>query len=507
MRITYLVETVAQIWGGVKSALEAANLLACRGHQITVVSRSGPPDWMDLSCDFETVASFAPEHIPDSDIVLATFWNTVLPAVKSGKGMPVHYVQGYEGFAPLPNTSQADIDAAYRLEGVSKITISKHLQQVLRERFQCKARLVRYMVDHEVMYPDSSRVQLNDPVRVGLVGPFGVDWKDIRTGLQACALAHNAGLDLQLVRVTNVPPHQKEEKQPFPVEWHVGVPPNRMGGLYRSMDVFLGTSRGKEEGFFLPAVEAMACGVPAVLTEIPCHQGYGEGQYALFVPPQSPADMAEALVLVAKHPPVHNELAKNGLALAKTYTPTAHVNDLEEAFEEVLRPRTHVAVTSAIQKSDLVAISHSIAKALSEVSEVHLAAGRYADALEHIKAATRIHPESIELLQQLATAHQLAGDDDAALAIYDDLIRRNLGGAEVHTSRGAILFDHGDFPAAAASFEKALVFDDKNAETLNNLGVAYHRLARHDDARQCFEQALELDPDFIDASKNLQRIG
>jgi tetratricopeptide (TPR) repeat protein len=507
MRITYLVESVTEIWGGVKSALEAANELARRGNQVTVLSRSGPPDWMGLECTFKMVGSFAPECVPDSDIVVATLWNTVLPAARCGKGKPVHYVQGYEGLAPLPGTSKDDIDAAYRLEGVPRITISKHLGQLLQERFGCKARLVRYMVDHDVMYPAPQRREQDGPARIGLVGPYAVDWKDIRTGIEACKLANEAGLDLELVRVSNMPQHPGERDLPFPTEWHLSVPPSKMGDVYRSMDVFLGTSRGKEEGFFLPAVEAMACGVPAVLTEIACHQGYGERQYALFVTPQSPVDMAEALVLVAKHRPIQDELRSNGLTVAQTYTLKNHVDDLEEAFADLLEPRTHIALARSIQREDLDAISQSIAKALGEVSEVHLSDGRHRDALEHIKAAARIHPESVELKRQLAYTHYLAGQEDAALSIYDQLVRLGVEDRQVYTNRGMILFDRGEFSAAAISFEKAIALGSETAETWNNLGVAYHRMARHNDARQCFEKALELDPDFGDASSNLQHIG
>ena len=73
MRITYLVEVADQIWGGVKVALEDANWLAGRGHEVTILSRSGPPTWMQLRCAFRTVPDFAPEHVPSSDLIVATF--------------------------------------------------------------------------------------------------------------------------------------------------------------------------------------------------------------------------------------------------------------------------------------------------------------------------------------------------------------------------------------------------------------------------------------------------
>ena len=77
MRITFLLEVADQIWGGVKVALEDANWLSQRGHQVTIVSRSGPPAWMKLDCEFQQVEDFRPEHLPDGDIVIGTFWSTV----------------------------------------------------------------------------------------------------------------------------------------------------------------------------------------------------------------------------------------------------------------------------------------------------------------------------------------------------------------------------------------------------------------------------------------------
>src|SRR5262249_10196062 len=169
--------------------------------------------------------------------------------------------------------------------------------------------------DHGVCFPGPARPAAR-PLRVGLVGPYEVPWKDIATGLAACRLAHRAGLQLQLVRVTNTAPHADERDQPVPVEWHERVRPERMGDIYRSLDVFLGTSSGAEEGFFLPAVEAMACGVPCVLTDIACFRAHGDHQYALFVPPRDAAAMAEALVVAGRAADVRSALRRSGVAAA-----------------------------------------------------------------------------------------------------------------------------------------------------------------------------------------------
>jgi hypothetical protein len=80
----------------------------------------------------------------------------------------------------------------------------------------------------------------------------------------------------------------------------------------------------------------MACGVPCVLTDIPCHHGYGDEQYALFVPPSNPVEMAEAIVLAARHESTRAALRAAGLLTARRHTFDGHVTDLENALATVL---------------------------------------------------------------------------------------------------------------------------------------------------------------------------
>ena len=333
MRIVYLLES-AGLWGGVVSILEAANRLHERGHEVTVLIRGDAPQWTHLHCEVVTVDAFSPDVIPEADVIVGTFWTTIPAAVASGKGAPVHYCQGYEGDNPENVAHRAQIEEVYRLPQTHKVTISKHLANTLAKRFGAKTTPVRYAVNHDVMFPAPEHTHAG-PVRIGVVGPYDVAWKDIPTGLDACVLAYHAGLNLEVVRVTNTAPQPEERELDLPIEWHVQVPPAKMGDLYRSMDVFLGCSWGEEEGFFLPAVEAMACGVPSVLTDIPCHGGYGETDYALFVPPRNPREMAEALVVAAKHPVVRKGLREHGLLTARLYNYDNHVSELENAFAKI----------------------------------------------------------------------------------------------------------------------------------------------------------------------------
>jgi len=335
MRLVFLLES-AGLWGGVKTVLRDAGGLAARGHDVLVLCKSPPPDWMAVECPFATVPDFAPHRIPEADAVVGTYWTTVPFAAACGRGVPVHYCQGYEGDNPECAPHRAAIEATYELP-VAKITIAHHLEHRLRARFGGRVRRIAYAIDERTMFPGPER-EPGRPLRVGIVGPYAVAWKDIRTGLRACALAHAAGLPVQAVRASNTPRHPEEHDAPFPIEWHERVPPAAMGALYRSLDVFLGTSRGEEEGFFLPSVEAMACGVPCVLTDIPCARGYDDAHdYARFVPPADPVAMARAIVEVAGDAALRRRLRAAGLRTAARHGAARHLAELEAALVEAVR--------------------------------------------------------------------------------------------------------------------------------------------------------------------------
>src|SRR5260370_25642300 len=84
LRINYVFEEVT-LFGGNKVLLHQANLLARRGHDVTVTCSGPPPDWypLDSRCRFIQLAlpllAAAPAALPPADVPVATFWTTLPP--------------------------------------------------------------------------------------------------------------------------------------------------------------------------------------------------------------------------------------------------------------------------------------------------------------------------------------------------------------------------------------------------------------------------------------------
>lgn len=60
--------------------------------------------------------------------------------------------------------------------------------------------------------------------------------------------------------------------------------------------------------------------------------------------------------------------------------------------------------------------------------------------------------------------------------------------------KGKTLLVEGNFEQALSYFEQAVLLDQNNAEIWNLKGASLRSLGRYDDALECFNKALELDP-------------
>ena len=61
-------------------------------------------------------------------------------------------------------------------------------------------------------------------------------------------------------------------------------------------------------------------------------------------------------------------------------------------------------------------------------------------------------------------------------------------------SKGQQLLEEGKFEQALSFFEQALLLEQNNAELWNHKGVALRSMGRYDEALECFNKSLEIDP-------------
>jgi glycosyltransferase involved in cell wall biosynthesis len=102
--------------------------------------------------------------------------------------------------------------------------------------------------------------------------------------------------------------------------------------LYRGADLFVFTSL--YEGFGLPVLEAMACGTPVVCSNTSSLPEVA-GESALLVDPQSPDELAEAMVRAFGEEELREEMVDRGLAQAAKFTWERSARQLLDVLESL----------------------------------------------------------------------------------------------------------------------------------------------------------------------------
>jgi glycosyltransferase involved in cell wall biosynthesis len=334
--ITYLFDSTT-LWGGNKVALEQAEALSERGHRVTILSRDSGPTWYPLKVPVTEVPDFNAVTIPESDLVIGTYWPTVKAAVEAGKGIAVHLCQGYEGGFKELYPMKAAIDEVYAYK-IPKLTVSPHLNKFLAERFNAETYYVGQMLNRDIFYP-SIVSDINkdlDVMNVLVIGPFEADVKNIQTSLKGIAIAKSRfPVRLRLIRVSQFTLSDDEKKIIRPDIYHFHVPHHTMGEIYRGSHVLVALSKDAE-GCGLPALEAMACGVPVILSRTPSHLSFGDPQeYAVFVE-SNPESVSEAIFAVWGSGELRERLSKRGLLVTNNFTRESVLLNLTSAFEEII---------------------------------------------------------------------------------------------------------------------------------------------------------------------------
>jgi phosphatidylinositol alpha-mannosyltransferase len=124
------------------------------------------------------------------------------------------------------------------------------------------------------------------------------------------------------------------------VTWLGRLPDRLLPAAYRTAEVMVAPSLGRES-FGIILLEAMACGVPVVASDIPGYRSVVEdGVQGMLVPPGDPGKLAEALMRLVEDADLRQRLAEAGRARAEEFSWDKLVVKVEEVYREALEIRT-----------------------------------------------------------------------------------------------------------------------------------------------------------------------
>jgi glycosyltransferase involved in cell wall biosynthesis len=347
-----MIDGSTRFSGGRRMLFLHANELVRRGHDVTLWVEQGPQvDWMSVDFPVRLLDRRPLARLPACDIFLFQRWRFARPVWRSRRGIPVHFCQGFEGTDaenrlaavlehPWRNLFTVwklwrrlrRLDRAYGAPTV-KIVVHQPLRDLLAQRYQQAAYLVPYGLAEEVFFrPEEPPPSAN----VLVVGPASIGWKRIGDALEAVRLLKQTRPDVRLIRVAPEPMGDMERERGVTDEYHTMLSPPQMAEQYRRAAVLVVASDATE-GFGLPALEAMACGTPTVLTDIPSFRNFARpADYAAFVPVGSPELMAQAVERMLRDDAWRAGRIERGLRVAAGYTMERSYQAMSDTLAEIL---------------------------------------------------------------------------------------------------------------------------------------------------------------------------
>ena len=113
------------------------------------------------------------------------------------------------------------------------------------------------------------------------------------------------------------------------------------------------------------------------------------------------------------------------------------------------------------------------------------------DSLAEFTAGAKSRRPNAEELKIVASDYVLLDDFADADKWFSVVVAEVPNDANAHYLLGRTKFNENDFPAAIASFERALAIRPKNVEAENNIGLAWRELNDLEKARAAFQTAID----------------
>jgi glycosyltransferase involved in cell wall biosynthesis len=160
------------------------------------------------------------------------------------------------------------------------------------------------------------------------------------------------------------------------------VTPAELQSLYARAHCVVVPSRA--EGFSLPVIEAMAAGVPVLVSDIPAHQELVPDAAARFAPDDAPrlARLLEAVVAAPRPPPSDTWRRFTGDAVAARLWP--HLVPASPAVSRGARPRIAMLTPLPPAKSGVADYSAALAPELGRLAELTLFTEKDISPLPHL---------------------------------------------------------------------------------------------------------------------------
>jgi tetratricopeptide (TPR) repeat protein len=180
----------------------------------------------------------------------------------------------------------------------------------------------------------------------------------------------------------------------------------------------------------------------------------------------------------------------------------AHNNlgaDLAKSPDHVAEALAHYEAALRI-RPDYAEAHNNLAILLAKLPD------RHAEALTHYEQALHFQPDFSEAHDNLANLlATIPGREAEAIVHYQEALRIKPDNADAHFNLAGLLAQlPGREAEAIAHYQEALRIKPDHVQAYNNLAVLFARQGRIEEAEETWTKALQIDPNYDDARRNLR---
>jgi Tfp pilus assembly protein PilF len=150
--------------------------------------------------------------------------------------------------------------------------------------------------------------------------------------------------------------------------------------------------------------------------------------------------------------------------------------------------------------------SEGSAKEHLEAGREYLLEGNYNEAISELSTAASLDPKLTEAHNLLGVAYDKKGFNDRARESFERAVKMDED-ADTLNNLGFSLYQNGNYRAAVDRLKRAAKLAPQDERILNNLGLAYCRLGKIDEAYKAFSRAMGPLTGNLNTAKMLERFG
>lgn len=287
--------------------------------------------WFDFRSDISMsyAKSVEDKYIQDADVVIATWWTTVLEvgSLSPSKGKKINLIQGYENWTGRED----ELYSSYNIPTTTNVVVASYIETIVKQHTNNRVVLIPNAIDKEryrIIIPVEDRESATICMMYSIQEIKGSNY-----GLEAVKKIKDVypSLKVELFGVCPQP-----DGLPDWIRFYRD--PNDINALYNGNAIFV--SNSFTEGMALTPMEAMFCGCACILTDIDGHSEYAkDNETALLYKVKNVDQLVDKIVFLLDNITQRITLAQRGNAFIQQFSWDVAVAKMDAVIKQLIDKR------------------------------------------------------------------------------------------------------------------------------------------------------------------------